>query len=141
MIRKNPVKFRFYDSKEKQLLYPENTPTANDIYYMVDGEQRTIGYLFSHSERFEPNQLVYEDGALAVFENDFIVYIDENGNDTDFESIVREFGEVELLEGYADFDLTSIKYINELGLDFYIGGNVYEDEKYKEFENIEVNNE
>ena len=107
-------------------MYPENTPTANDIYYMVDGEQRTIGYLFSHSERFEPNQLVYEDGALAVFENDFIVYIDENGNDTDFESIVREFGEVELLEGYADFDLTSIKYINELGLDFYIGGNVYE---------------
>ena len=45
---------------------------------------------------------------------------------TDFESIVREFGEVELLEGYADFDLTSIKYINELGLDFYIGGNIYE---------------
>lgn len=123
---KSVVKFRFYDKKENKLLYPENTSTGNDIFYNVNGERKTIGFLFSFPERFEPNQLVYIDGNVNVYENDIIRYIDEDGEDTDFETIVREFGEVELIDGYADFDLTFIKYINEMGLGFFVAGNVYE---------------
>ena len=67
------------------MLYPENTSTGNDIFFNVDGERKTIGFLFSFPERFEPNQLVYIDGNVNVYENDIIRYIDEDGEDTDFE--------------------------------------------------------
>ncbi len=62
---KSVVKFRFYDKKENKLLYLENTSTGNDIFYNVDGERKTIGFLFSFPERFEPNQLVYIDGNVS----------------------------------------------------------------------------
>lgn len=97
------------------------------IYFIMLMENvKQLVFLFLFPERFEPNQLVYIDGNVNVYENDIIRYIDEDGEDTDFETIVREFGEVELIDGYVDFDLTFIKYINEMGLGFFVAGNVYE---------------
>lgn len=48
MIRKNPVKFRFYDSKEKQLLYPENTPTAKGLKIGFRYDLLMLQFLFLH---------------------------------------------------------------------------------------------
>lgn len=122
------VEYRFYDRISKKLLYP--TVLNDDIYYNVDEKNVSIGYCFLHPERFEASQLIYLDGNTKIYEFDYIRYVNpDTDEDEEFESVVRSNGEVELPDGYCDFDITSIKWLDEMGLRFYVAGNVYEVEE------------
>lgn len=135
--------FRFYDKETHQMLYPFDNEYEGYISYLYkEGERidrKSLDMMIQTPRRFIPNQMIYKDDDVEVYEDDVLHIYGEN-NDEPFITTVGELGEVELPDGYADFTMTCVKWLKTIGLQFDVIGTIYDDNEEKIRSIIEKSN-